>query len=236
MSKIGYGYGSEWHLLRYLGYHRQYLTDKIISEVPPFQCYNYIWKDVKFSNSNNLLGWENEHKGIDIYSSKSLNDEWTKYWPQTGNVQNWDAVGEINGKDTDEYIFVEAKAHLGEIQSNCGASASSQKQIEAAMQETIDYFGLKSAKVSNWLAPYYQYSNRLAFLHFLLKNNIKAHLLFIYFYGNEQKNAECPTDKLGWKNELRKMYSHLGIEEKKFDKSFYNRVHKIFLSTNPNAI
>src|ERR1035438_5560601 len=106
------------------------------------------------------------------------------------------------------------------------------------MQETIDYYKLKNAKVSNWFTPYYQYANRLAFLQFLQKNKINAHLLFIYFYGNKQKNTTsiCPTDKLGWENELRKMYSHLGIEENKIDKSFYNRVHKIFLSTNPNVL
>ena len=118
MSKIGYGYGSEWHLLRYLGYHRQYLTDNFISEVTEFQGYKAVLKDVKFSNSNNLFSWENEYKGIDVYSSKSLVEEWSKYWPQTGNVQNWDAILELNGKDSDEYIFVEAKAHLSEIQSS----------------------------------------------------------------------------------------------------------------------
>jgi hypothetical protein len=238
MSKIGFGYGSEWHMLRYLGYHRHYLTEKIISEVPQLQGFKLIWKDEIFTKSNNLFEWENEFKGIDIYNSKSLNDEWIKYWPQTGNVQNWDAVAEITGKDTDEYIFVEAKAHLGEIQSSCGASIASKEIIERAMQETIDYYNLKNAKVSNWLTPYYQYANRLAFLQFLQKNKINAHLLFIYFYGNKQKNTSsiCPTDKLGWEKELRKMYYHLGIEENKIDKSFYNRVHKIFLSTNPNVL
>ena len=29
MGKIGYTYGSEWHLLRYLGYHRNELNRQI---------------------------------------------------------------------------------------------------------------------------------------------------------------------------------------------------------------
>ncbi len=240
MSKIGCCYGSEWHLLRYLGYHRHYLTDKIISEVPAFQGFKMVWKDVKFSNSTNLFNLENEYKGIDIYSSKSLTDEWTKYWPQTGNVQNWDSIIELSGKDSDEYIFVESKAHLSEIQSNCGASSTSKAQIEKAFEETINYFGLKKAKLSNWLSPYYQFANRLAFLHFLMKNQIKAQLLFIYFYGDDAKNYNgnviCPQNKDGWKNDLTNMYSHLGIDESKIEKIFYNRVHKVFISTNPNAI
>jgi len=240
MSKIGYGYGSEWHLLRYIGYHRQYLLNKIASEIPAFQGYKISLKDVRFSKSNSIFNWENEYKGIDIYSSKTLIDEWTKYWPQTGNVQNWDAIAEIIGKDTDELIFIEAKAHLTEIQSNCGASTGSKTQIENAFAETINYFGLKKSVVSNWLSPFYQMANRLAFLHFLLKNNIKAHLLFIYFCDDDPNNYKgnviCPKDNNGWKNDLTNMYSHLGIDESKIDKLFFNRVHKIFLSTNPDAI
>jgi hypothetical protein len=240
VSKIGYGYGSEWHLFRYLGYHREHLIDKITSEISVFQGYNMIVKDVNFSDSNLKFNLENEYKGIDIYSSKSLRDDWAKYWPQTGNIQNWDAIAEINGKDTDEYIFIEAKAHLGELQSSCGASTTSKTQIENAFEETIKYFGLKKAKATDWMSPYYQFSNRLAFLHFLLKNQIKAQLLFIYFYGedplNFNGNVICPQDKNGWETDLSNMYSHLGIDENKIEKIFFNRVHKVFLSTNPNVI
>lgn len=31
MSKIGYGYGSEWHLLRYLGYRRSLLNRSVVN-------------------------------------------------------------------------------------------------------------------------------------------------------------------------------------------------------------
>ena len=34
MSTIGFGYGSEWHLLRYLGYHRADLNRAIASAIP----------------------------------------------------------------------------------------------------------------------------------------------------------------------------------------------------------
>jgi hypothetical protein len=196
-----------------------------------------VWKDEAFSASNDPFKWDMEHKGIEIYNSMRLNNEWGKYWPTSGNVQNWDAVAEISVNDSIEYIFVEAKAHINEIQSTCGASIKSKAQIEIAMQETIDYYNLKNAIVSNWFTPYYQYANRLAFLHFLMKNNIKAHLLFIYFYGNEQKNTSsiCPNDKLGWDKELNKMFSQLGIDKNNLGLSFDNRVHKLFLSTNPNV-
>ncbi len=240
MGKIGYGYGSEWHLLRFLGYHRQYLLNKLASEINAFQGYKINIKDTKFSSSNNIFELENEFKGIDVYSSKKILENWQKYWPQTGNVQNWDAIVELTGKDTDEIVFVEAKAHLDEIKSSCGASSNSKNQIEKAFIETINYFGLGKTNSTDWFSPYYQFANRLAFLHFLLKNGIKAHLLFVYFCGEDAKNYSgkvvCPEDKTCWEKAISNMYNRVGVNKKMIKNTFFNRVHKIFIPINPNAI
>ena len=49
MGTIGYGYGSEWHLLRYLGYHRHYLSQEILNMIGGEILQ---WLDFKFSPAN----------------------------------------------------------------------------------------------------------------------------------------------------------------------------------------
>jgi hypothetical protein len=51
MSTIGYGYGygSEWQLLRFLGYHRDHLNDAIRSKVPNSEVLD--WLDGRFETT-----------------------------------------------------------------------------------------------------------------------------------------------------------------------------------------
>ena len=91
MGKIGHGYGNEWHLLRYLGYHRNALEEEILSKIGGDRS---TWLDFKFSNRNEPLKRDQEWKGLD-FLNKETQKEWKTWWPQTGNVQNWDAVGEF---------------------------------------------------------------------------------------------------------------------------------------------
>lgn len=183
MGKIGHGYGSEWHLLRYLGYHRSALEEEILSKIGGNRI---TWLDFKFSNRNEPLKRDQEWKGLD-FLNKETQKEWKTWWPQTGNVQNWDAVGEIHYGDSKEWLLVEAKAHTNEIKSSCMAkSQDSKNMIRSNLMETKKSFNAEDTPVENWLAPYYQFCNRLAVLHFLQKKSnsrIPANLLMIYFYG-----------------------------------------------------
>lgn len=45
MGKIGHGYGSEWHLLRYLGRHRN-LLDNAVRDAT--RCGRFDWLDFGF--------------------------------------------------------------------------------------------------------------------------------------------------------------------------------------------
>ncbi|MGE5480257.1 MAG: hypothetical protein ACM3U1_07485 [Chloroflexota bacterium] len=237
MAQIGNGYGSEWHMLRFLGYHRQYLIHKILSEVPAFQNRDFRWIDQNFSTKNELHSQDCEHKDIEIYYDKKLNEAWKAYWPQSGNSQNWDAIARITVEGKTEYVFVEAKAHTEELKSSCGAKSSeSVEKIKIACKETQKYFELNHVNSALWLQTYYQFANRLAFLHFLLKNDVKAHLLFIYFYGDKNEKGNCPDTKAGWDESLEKMYSHFGVSSESFKSDFNNRVHKVFVPTNPNVL
>ena len=110
MGTIGYGYGSEWHLLRYLGYHRKLLTQKTLELTGG----NSIeWLDFKFANHHVPLKEDREFVGLEFLSDDAVLERWRSFWPQSGNAQNWDAVGKIDYGDRTEWVLVEAKPILG---------------------------------------------------------------------------------------------------------------------------
>ena len=87
--------------------------------------------------------------------------------------------------------------------------------------------------LDNWLAPYYQYANRLAMLHFLMKEcdpSIPARLLFIYFLGDQHDGVICPQKIADWKPDITAMEHHLGIDP---HNELYQRVHRMYLTVNP---
>ena len=231
MGKIGYGYGSEWHLLRYLGYHR----DKLSYETLLVTGGNSIkWLDLNFSKVNAPLMDDREYKGLEFIHDENVQEKWKSFWPQTGNVQNWDAVGSINFVEHDEWLLVEAKGHVGEIRSYCGASsARSRQKIKAALEKTSHAFGNLTKPVENWLTNYYQYANRLAVLQFLLNESnppVRSRLLFIYFYGDNRSDAECPQTAEDWIPSINQMVDWLGLDK---NCELAKRVHYIFLPVNP---
>jgi len=53
---------------------------------------------------------------------------------------------------------VEAKGHIGEIESKCGATSQASRQvISLALEKTSKAFGNTQQPIENWLSPYYQY-------------------------------------------------------------------------------
>jgi len=121
MAKIGHGYGSEWHLLRYLGYHRNTLNSEIRKLI---SLDGISWLDFKFSNINEKLRQDDEYKGLEFLDMKKYSkvlDNWDKFWPKTGNVPNWDAIGNGLRGSHKEWILVETKGNLEECESNCHA-------------------------------------------------------------------------------------------------------------------
>ena len=233
MGKIGHGYGSEWHLLRYLGYHRASFSEEIMSKLK-FQSLS--WLDFRFLPPNKSNKHDGEHIGLGFLNNAQADAAWRFFWPQSGNSQNWDAVGEIWVNGQQEWLLVEAKAHLGELKSRCGASnQNSIDRIYAALSQTIDSFCDSPRTIESWLSPYYQYANRLAMLHFLLKvcdPPIPARLLFIYFLGDKRKkdSAICPQTEAEWASGIEAMKDHLGIDP---HSELYPRVHHLCLTVDP---
>ena len=79
------------------------------------------WLDLAFGEKK----LDSEWKGMDFLGSASnARTAWMKFWPQTGNVPNWDAVGLLELNSRIEYLLVEAKAHVEELRSRCSATKS----------------------------------------------------------------------------------------------------------------
>ena len=231
MGIIGHGYGSEWHLLRHLGYHREYFSLKTLNATSG----NLIqWLDFGFSKENAPLRDDKEFLGVEFIKDSQVQEKWKSFWATTGNSQNWDAVGKIHFDTHDEWLLVEAKSYTGELKSNCGATKPTSKQkIFSALEKTSQAFCNRTEPVKNWLENYYQYANRLAVLYFLMKEcvpQVNARLLFIYFYGENRENLECPQNEQEWLPAIQAMNDWLGM-----DKSceLAKRVHSLFLPVNP---
>lgn len=221
MGKIAAGYGSEWHLLRFLGRHREFLDSKVIEETGGLKI---DWLDFAFSDRSAL--YDRELTGLEFIDALPVLDKWKAFWPSTGSAQNWDAVGVLHTDGDREWLLVEAKAHLGEIVSSCGASPrGGLKKIQDALEETKAALGVSAN--ADWLNGYYQYANRLACLHFLSSNGIRARLVMIYFVGDQRKSDDCPTSNAGWMQALSSQDSNLGLVAGHY---LEDRVHKVFLN------
>ena len=131
MAKMGNGYGSEFHLLRFLGRHRRYFDQQVLTVIGAKEV---EWLDSPFDNKSPSK--DREWKGLDFLERDPANiaSEWEKWWPVGRGIHNWDAVGRVNFGAGWEWLLVEAKANVEEIRSSCGA-VGGVKKIESALTE-----------------------------------------------------------------------------------------------------
>ena len=144
------------------------------------------------------------------------------FWPSNG--PQWDALGVSD----DEIILVEAKANIPEMVSP-GTSAKnpqSIKKIKNSLDEVKKYLNISND--IDWTGTFYQYVNRIAHLYYLReRNQIKAHLLFIYFINDMSVNG--PKTKDEWLGAIQTMECYLGLAKKhKLRKYIYD----IFIDVN----
>jgi hypothetical protein len=62
MSTIGYGYGSEWHLLRWLGYHRSELDERVCAKLGADAI---EWRDSHFNRKPRRL-FDRDHEWVNL--------------------------------------------------------------------------------------------------------------------------------------------------------------------------
>ena len=221
MGRLGFGYGSEWHLMWYLARHRTDLNHRIIRQTGASRV---DWLDFPVIGTEEHLT-DSEWKGLGFIGDGDVQHAWRGFWPQRAGVQNWDAVGRLWRGEEAEWLLVEAKGHVGEIESSCGAKPEGGlDKIVRALDETKQALGVGAER--DWLRPYYQLSNRLAVLHFLTSHGIGARLLLIYFTGDTTAGCECPKDDAAWRAALKAQDAHLGLAD---GHRLADRVHKLFL-------
>ena len=234
MSKIKLGYGSEWHILRMLGRHRDWFSKKVLEVTKGTEV---KWQDFDFTDG---IGEASNHgdaetKGLNFLTSEhAVQKAWRAWWPQSGNVHNWDAIGRLQRDGTSEWLLIEAKGNIEELRQSTGAKPISQggglEQIQDRLGETQKAVGLTGEQ--DWTKPYYQYANRLAFLYFLEQQGVAARLMFVYFTGDATSSQTCPISAEEWYPHLHQMKSHLGLTGRS---ALEQRVHELFVEVCPKA-
>jgi len=227
MGDIGYGYGSECHLLRWMGRHRS-VFDKLLLKAMGLKEEALIaWMDFDFKSGK--LWPDKELKGLEFLKGtqyRGLQKKWAEFWPLGGGIHNWDAVGWLKANGKQELLLLEAKAHLGEIVSDCGAvSKDSIKKIEEAFHQVKSALHVPADQ--DWVKRYYQFTNRVATLHFLQTNGIDARLIFVYFIGDTfDAERRSPQAKKEWEQALSDQAEWVGLPS---EHALMGRIHKVFL-------
>jgi hypothetical protein len=144
-----------------------------------------------------------------------LEEELRGFWPLRG--PQWDALARVS---TGEVLLVEAKAHLHELRSRCGAGEKSAARIGEALDWAKSYFD--ASPHSDWTQPYYQYANRLAHLALLRKHDVPAHLLFVCFTNDTDIGG--PTAEEEWRVALDATKSSLGLPDRPLEGA-----HELFI-------
>ena len=120
MAQMGYGYGSEFQLLRFLGHHRRLLESEI-QKVIGSTNQQFYWFDFDFADREMVISGDREMTGLSFLRRSSLIPEEKlkiveeivrSYNWNFEQWQNWDAVFINNGI----VYFVEAKAHKDDMQ------------------------------------------------------------------------------------------------------------------------
>lgn len=144
-----------------------------------------------------------------------------EFWPKHG--PQWDALG-LLGQST--VLLVEAKAHIAEVFTTIGAKApSSRRKIEKAFQTTRDDLDLRTPYP--WTAPFYQYANRVAHLHFLHNIcRVPTYLIFVNFMGDTDMDG--PRTKQEWQATSRHIKQYLGVG----DSEIVDRIVDLFVNVD----
>lgn len=232
MGAMGYGYGSECHLLRWMGRHRKRLDELVVSRLGKTN-WRIEWLDFMFDKR--AMWPDAELTGLEFLDDANVKAAWDKRWPVPRRPRhrpfkgyhNWDAVGWVSDDHNRELLLVEAKAEMNEIRQDCGStSETSRTAIRDELGKTQSRLQIRNA-AGDWMEKYYQYANRLAVMSFLDEIGIVAHLLFIYLYGDlNGASRASPQSPDEWQAALDDQKAHIGEIQ---NQQLAARVHSMFL-------
>lgn len=216
MSKMGDGYGSEYWLKQWLTERVEQLNERVL-DVTGGTTVEWL--------SPVLTGQPTrEWRGVEFVQDTDVARAWRQFWPQYGNVPNWDAIGKQDGPPS--WLLIEAKGHLGELRAPCQAKdIGGRPMIEKTLTTVKQALGADPA--SDWLGDYYQFANRLAVLWFLLHHSQSAHLVYIYFYGDQRPDGSiCPQSPDEWTHAIDAKHKGLGLPA---NHPLSDHIHEVFL-------
>jgi len=205
MGKLNESYGSELHLLRWLGLHREDLTRKV--EVKT-ELSDLKWMQFGFSLGEKK--YDAELRRLDFLDPDERAVALGGYCKKIN--PNWDAVATATRNGRRCYVLVEAKAHVEEIADESFHGGESHEEIKkelsvAAKEITgIDDLG------EDWIGKYYQLANRLYVQKVLEGAGIDSIQVNIYFCGDRHDGKNCPADKSGWQAAVRDELKFLKLE------------------------
>lgn len=208
MGQIGYGYGSEWHLMRLKANHQQWLN-KGIKEGTGLHG-NVKWLDFGFKDCldqeildvdtmdksvsyEGLLTKIAQEQGLD--KAKLVHD-YEARWAGGGHL-SFDSVVFIDGC----VVPLEAKGHLSETcggaygvkrrldkgQLNSKEEKTAPKRIEQMNRllekPFVERYGCLPNLDCYVNEEYYQLANRVMFISFLKEEGVQAKLVYLLFEG-----------------------------------------------------
>lgn len=185
MAQIGHGHGSEFHLMRFLGHHRELFEERIALALN--ESGTFHWLDFGFSDPHESVSGDQEQLGLSFLAKLGIpqsvveaviNEYHTYSINRIDTWQNWDAVFTLNGT----LYLVEAKARTGEIVSKGNNGGESRGEILRFFKDQLKENKEYGFPVDEeWLGDYYQFANRVATAALLNKHGIKTKVIYIYF-------------------------------------------------------
>lgn len=132
-----------------------------------------------------------------------------EFWPAYGPV--WDGLAVVRGADAQSgVLLLEAKGYPEEALSTCGAKAvTSLSKIRQAIARTQAYMGVEPR---DWLTPYYQLANRLAYLYFF--NEVLRVPTWLVLANFVNDRTHKPTSLSTWRAYQPQMFRALGLTTK----------------------
>lgn len=166
MAKMALGYGSEFHLLRWIGRHRNEFNKKLKECL---KIDHLAWLDFEFDKNKTIQ--DKELVGISFLKNEPIYNEvlanWKIEWPQSGNAMNWDLVGYSDKNKTKTWLLIEAKAHLGELKKCCQAKDKSLNKIRNTLKKVASSYKIEDYNETAWIKSYYQLANRIYNFRFI---------------------------------------------------------------------
>lgn len=132
------------------------------------------------------------------------------FWPARGH--HWDGVISVKDGDKDVVLLIEAKAHIGEMNSSRMNRKTPATVVtrERALCDTAHYFGIEPNV--NWTGAKYQTANRLAFAYFLSKfANKPACVVYVLFTGDKEMSRGKVATKEMWEKKFNAAIEDLGL-------------------------